>query len=113
MIKALIISAVLSIISLFSKIECQVILTQKLLEEWYGDNLTSLEYLKLANRQIVSIDLQTFNGLTKLQHINFQYNELTSIEPLTFNGLTNLERLDLSNNQITSIDSETFKGLNR
>ena len=98
---ALIISIVLKITSL---IECQVVLTRELLEQWYGDNLAIEEDLELDSREVVSIDPQTFNGLTNVKILHLNDNEITPIDQETFIGLTNLQTLYLHYNQISSID---------
>ena len=102
---------VLNIILMISKIECQVVLTRELLEKWYGDDLTSLPSLNLVNREIASIDPETFNGLTNLVHLYLFLNKLSSIDRRTFNGLGNLQGLFFSDNRLTSIAPYTFNSL--
>ena len=87
----------------FKIIECQVVLTRQLLEQWYGSSLTGLTRLDLSSKEIISIDPQTFKGLVNLQTIDLLNNQIMSIDPQTFNGLINLHSLSLENNQITSM----------
>ena len=91
-------------------IECQIVLTRDLLEEWYGaDELAKKESLYLRGRGITSIDPQTFNGLINLQTIELYNNLLTEIDSETFKGLINLYSLSLFTNQISRIDPKAFK----
>lgn len=76
---------------LANKIDCQVVLTRQLLEKWYPNGLTNLDSLDLSERQIASIESNTFSGLTKLIEINFRSNQLTSIGTTKFDSLTNLK----------------------
>lgn len=101
------------IILLIRKNECQVILTLEILEKWYGENLLTEKILILSNRQIVSIEPQTFKGLIGLNKVNLRSNQLTSINSNIFNGLINLETLDFRTNQINFIDRQAFKGMNK
>lgn len=94
----------------FKIIECQVVLTRQLLDQWYGTSLTDLTRLDLSSKEIISIDPQTFKGLTNLQSLSLENNEITFIDPKTFNGLIKLENLYLYNNQIRDLDPETFNG---
>ena len=99
------------VILLASKINCQVELTRELLEQSYGEELTSLSDLNLGYKEITSIDPNTFDGLTNLQKIWLDGNHITTIDPKTFNGLTKLQSISLFDNQLTSIDPQTFNGL--
>jgi Leucine-rich repeat (LRR) protein len=87
-----------------------VVLTRQLLEQWYGDELQNAGFLDLDNKNIISIEDGTFNGLTKIHSLNLRENQLTSINRATFDGLTDLANLYLQNNQIESIDEKAFMG---
>ena len=65
----------------------------------------------LDNKNISTIDENTFIGLSNLTVLSFNQNFIKSIQANTFNGLVNLTYLDLSNNQIELIEDETFKDL--
>ena len=98
-------------IILIGKIDCQVVLTRQLLDEWFGDDLTNLNILNLERRQIVSIDRQAFKGLTKLNTLNLDSNQINRIEDFTFYYLNDLRILRLQDNSIISIPTSVFLGL--
>lgn len=61
--------------------------------------------------KIVSIALETFNGLRKLEKLSLSNNEIEKLEGNVFEGLSNLLELNLNKNKLKRIDSNTFKGL--
>lgn len=92
------ISLAFAIILMIEQIDCQVVLTRQLLEQWYGDELQNAGFLDLDNKNIISIEDGAFNGLTKIHSLNLRENQLTSINRATFDGLTDLANLYLQNN---------------
>ena len=88
------------------------ILNRETLLELLGNisegELINLEEISLYNKNITSIDPDTFNGLTKLKTLYLNNNQIKIIDPDTFNGLTKLQKLFLSNNQIKSIEPDTL-----
>ena len=103
------------IILVLKQTDSQVVLTRKLLEEWYPKGLDGLLRIDLSDKKITSIGPQTFNGLKSLKYlwlnIWLNNNEITSISSQTFYDLTNLIDLHLHQNKITTIYSKAFDGL--
>lgn len=91
--KLLAIILIANVLLLANKVDCQVVLTRQLLEKWYPNGLTNLDSLDLSERQITSIEPNTFSGLTKLLEINFRSNQLTSIGTNKLDSLTNFKFL--------------------
>ena len=85
-------------------------LTRSYLNSKY-ENLNSLTNIDLSNKNIQSIDKDTFRDLNSLKEINLSHNQIESIHYDTFKGLTSLTTIYLNNNNIRSIDRKTFKGL--
>ena len=84
-------------------------LTYSKLLEW-GYNLDS-RIITISNREIKSIESNTFNGFNNLEQLILSSNELTSITANIFNGLTALKILDLNFNMIDSIEDNAFTAL--
>jgi Leucine-rich repeat (LRR) protein len=74
-------------------------------------NLSCVQYIDLSKNQLSSLDSSIFNGLTSLQMLDLSYNQLSSLDSSIFNGLTSLQMLYLHNNQLSSLDSSVFNGL--
>ena len=93
-----------SILLLINCYKCQVDLTRELLKQWLGlseDELNLANEIHLRNKNIATIDLQTFNGLTNLETLDLSWNQIQKIE--IFIGLTSLQTLNLLGNQINMI----------
>ena len=69
-------------------------------------------WMRLSNKQIMSIEEGDFNGLINLENLELSYNQLTVLEPNVFNGLNGLKFLTLVDNQLTALDPNVFNGLN-
>lgn len=74
-------------------------------------NGLNLESLYLHSNKLSSIDLNAFKGLTKLKELSLHSNKLTTIQAPLFNDLNELESLYLQNNKLIRIDATVFKGL--
>lgn len=85
-------------------------LNRALLTQWIPFGINS-PFIDLDNRQIETIDPDTFNGLTTLTYLELFSNKITDLDPTIFNGLTGLKSLTLYNNLLRIIDSGTFKEL--
>ncbi len=84
------------------------ILTHDKLIEW-GFSPTDSIVINIANRDIKSIEDETFKEFTILEQLYLSSNELTSINSKTFEGLSKLKILDLRKNMIESTNWDTFK----
>ena len=72
--------------------------------------------IELANKNIITIDPDTFNGFNRLNILNLDYNPLVYLNSSTFNCLINLEGLSMvstlsHNNNTNKISSLLFNGL--
>ncbi len=71
--------------------------------------------IELPNKNIITIDPETFNGFTNLKTLNLDYNPLIRFNLSTFIELTNLEVLSLAStlahNNTNNISSVVFNGL--
>lgn len=72
----IIFNIVFSVLIIAYKTECQVVLTRQLLEQWFGNELTTSYWLDLTRRDIISIEKVTFNGLTLIEWLYLDYNQL-------------------------------------
>jgi Leucine-rich repeat (LRR) protein len=85
-------------------------LNRALLLQWIPFGISS-PFIDLDNRQIETIDPDTFAGLTTLTYLELFSNKLTDLDYRVFNGLTGLKSLTLYNNLLRIIDSYTFREL--
>jgi Leucine-rich repeat (LRR) protein len=87
-----------------------VILNRTLVLNWTGHPNGRL---LLNEREIKSIDKDTFASLDYVKELNLQKNKIEEIDALLFNGMYNLEWLDLSMNRIRHLHPKTFDGLEK
>ena len=99
-----------SLLSLPINKEFDGILTHDKLIEW-GFSPTDSIVINIANRDIQSIEDETFKEFTILEQLYLSSNELTSINSKMFEGLQKLKILDLRRNMIESANWDTFKNL--
>ena len=101
----------LTIVCLENERVISVVLNRKQLEAWYPDFNTTRE-IDLHNRNITSIEVDTFASLTNVYTLDLSLNNLTQIDANTFESLVNLNYLDMSYNSLANISKDTFKSLN-
>ena len=75
------------------------------------DGLAALEFLRIADNQLVSLPEAVFVGLESLRSLTLSQNGLTSISSNAFSGLTALEWLSLLDNQLVSLPDGVFADL--
>ncbi len=76
-----------------------------------GDDLRTITFLDLSQRDITELKSGDFIGLTRLRQLLLYSNALTNLDPDLFEGLTSLERLGLSGNDLGSLPQDLFEGL--
>ena len=75
------------------------------LEKRLFDGFPILQSFKLSdNRELKTIDKDTFSNLKNLTHLDFFHSNLSEFDPELFSCLKNLEKLDLSYNKLTHFD---------
>jgi Leucine-rich repeat (LRR) protein len=99
-------------IFLVSFIECQVVLNRAQLAVWIPSFATDA-YIGLSNRNIQSIEANTFSNLNDLVTLELRDNQLSSLEHGTFDSMTNLKRLFLNSNNLTQIETSMFSNLKK
>jgi len=70
-----------------------------------------LQILRLSFNKIVTINVNTFNGLSSLNLLDLSSNKIVGLFPNTFKGLGSLIFINLENNQIVTVDKNLFVGL--
>lgn len=71
-------------------------------------NVQNLTYLDLSSSNIVSMELDSFDGMVNLKELNLSRNKIERLEDNVFRGLTNLQVLNLMQNNILFIESLAF-----
>jgi len=91
------------------------ILDRKMLRQLFGDDnfLINLTTIDLSNRNIVSIQPATFNGLENLEYLYLNGNKLTVLAASVFWTLKNLRVLELWNNKLNYLPPNLFRDLNK
>lgn len=67
-----------------------------------------VDAINISNKNISSINANTFQNLSNLKSLRLDNNELSQINTLPFNDLTNLKLLNLSSNEMLSIEDKSL-----
>ena len=88
-------------------------LTRTYLIENKDANLANKEIIELVARDLITIDVNTFDGLNKLVKLDLSKNNIEAIPNKAFKDLSNLKVLCLIRNKIKEINADSFEGLTK
>ena len=83
----------------------------KVLPSGIFSDMAALEWLRLENNEIDTIELGAFQGLTSLERLHLYNNKLTTVPSGVFDDLSTVTELKLNGNQIETVMPGAFDGL--